>query len=244
MTGLEFQVAFQRELNQLDEAPEFNTRDIVYWLNYGILRFVKTRYSGVNAKRESVGQTQKRIDDLRTLLVEEAITPSVASVTNFPDAYEAEIPSNYMFTLSEEVDITFTDLTLNEYTKRVGVKEVNTGNYVKEYSDPYSEYHIHHNTANPLRLFIGGTGSPVSDLVVFITDGNYTVDTYYLVYLKFPTLLVLNNNSDIASWQTTQYTDLPKHTHSEIVKLAVASALENTGNPRYEAYINEVNTME
>lgn len=243
MTGLEFQVAFQRELNQLDEAPEFNTRDIVFWLNYGILRFVKTRYSGVNAKRESVGQTQKRIDDLRTLVVEDVITPISAAVTNFPDAYEATIPTNYMFTLSEEVDITFTDLTTTSYTKRVGVKEVNTGNYVKEYADPYSEYHLHHNVATPLRLFIGGTGAP-NDLVVFITDGNYTVDTYYLVYLKFPTPLVLDDNTDITAWQTTQYTDLPKHTHSEVVKLAVASALENTGNPRYEAYINEVNTME
>ena len=41
-----------------------------------------------------------------------------------------------------------------------------------------------------------------------------------------------------------EYKDMPASTHDEIVKLAVELYLENEDNPRYQSYINEVNSME
>lgn len=69
MTHVELQAAFELEINQIDanlEKPK--SIDIEYWLNRGLEKFYKTRYTGVNNKGLGFEQDQKRIDDLRTLV--------------------------------------------------------------------------------------------------------------------------------------------------------------------------------
>ena len=51
------------------ELPAFEPEEIDLWLNTAIRKFVKTRYGGNNARNQSFEETQKRIDDLRTLLI-------------------------------------------------------------------------------------------------------------------------------------------------------------------------------
>lgn len=68
MRNIKIQEAFEREINMLDndlEKPA--STDTEYWINQGILKFVKTRFTGNNYKGLGFEQTQKRIDDLRTL---------------------------------------------------------------------------------------------------------------------------------------------------------------------------------
>lgn len=55
----------------------FEVEEIDFWLNEAIDRFIKTRYSGMNVKRESFEQSQKRTDDLRSLVKESRIPPTV-----------------------------------------------------------------------------------------------------------------------------------------------------------------------
>ena len=69
MKFIELQEAFELELNKFDDIDKIPSTDTEYWLNQGLIRFVKTRYSGMNSKHEGVEQSQKRIDDLRKLLV-------------------------------------------------------------------------------------------------------------------------------------------------------------------------------
>lgn len=69
MTHVELQAAFELEINQIDanlEKPK--SIDIEYWLNRGLEKFYKTRYTGVNNRGLGFEQDQKRIDDLRTLV--------------------------------------------------------------------------------------------------------------------------------------------------------------------------------
>ena len=42
------------------EYPDFLPEEIDFWLNEAIRAFVKTRYSGMNLKRESFEETQSR----------------------------------------------------------------------------------------------------------------------------------------------------------------------------------------
>ena len=72
---------------------------------------------------------------------------------------------------------------------------------------------------------------------MFYTDENYKISDCDITYLKKPTAITFANDS-------AEYTDLPEHTHQEIVKLAVQMYLESIADQRYTSYSNEVNTME
>lgn len=69
MTYISLQEAFEIELNVLDDGlNKPKSMDTEWWLNKGLEKFWKTRYSGLNPKNTSFEQDQKRIDDLRTLV--------------------------------------------------------------------------------------------------------------------------------------------------------------------------------
>lgn len=224
MTALQMQVAFEIETSQIDSTLKPISSDIFYWLNQATNKFVKTRYSGVNFKRESFEQSQKRIDDLRTLIKEVAINTTQGGTK--PNAWIATIPTDYMFTVGEEVQIQFTK-GINIITSRQAVLEINSDRYTEELKNVFSEYHLHDNWANPMRLYS-------NTYVELISDGTYSIPIYYLRYISKPTAISLPSVNS----------NLPEHTHTEIVKIAVSMYLENKKEPRYQSYNNEINTME
>lgn len=223
MTPVQMYDSFEHEVNRMDSELIVESHIAFYWLNEAIERFVKTRYSGVNPKGESVEETQKRIDDLRTL-VKESITPATSSSSGKPNSFLSALPSDYMFTLEEEVKIQVPDITGNFVEiKRSGITESTSDTYRSQADNPYSEHVLHYETARPLRLFKGNE-------VELITDGNYSVTEYYTKYLKLPDKINLGSAD----------CELPEHTHSEIVNLAVNLYLENVGDPRYPTNKSEL----
>jgi len=206
------------------ELPAFEPEEIDYWLNNAIRKFGKTRHSGMNVKGTSFEQTQKRIDDLRTLVESVTETSVSATASDYPNGYRFDLPvTGYWFTLSEEANI-----VVDTIETRVGITECTIDEYRQRVDDPYSEHILHYTLAKPLRIF--------NDLTVeLISDGSYTIDDYHLTYLKAPATVDLSGTTDC---------DLPEHTHDEIVKLAVSMMLENVEQPRYQTYQNEVNTIE
>lgn len=233
MKYIELQEAFELELDKLDDnLTKPNTSDIEYWLMAGLDKFIKTRYSGVNYKRTAFEQDQKRTDDLRTLVANKAY-----QFTIYPEEYTIDLPNDYMFTLGETAVI-FSD---NECwpkgpngqprTRHVDVLEATIENVDRQRSNSLSEYRLHANNARPLRLYEGNS-------IKLITDGNYSLKNYILTYLRMPKRISLTT----APFE--EYTDMPVSTHLEIVKLAAELYLENKANPRYNSYLNEVNTME
>ena len=116
MTISEFHTAILVQLDKTAglELPHFEPEEREYWLNQGVNRFCKQRYSGVNPKLTGFEQTQKRIDDLRTLIRETKLTLSApTSNVNKPNSKTASISglTNYWFTLGEEVLIAYVSLS-------------------------------------------------------------------------------------------------------------------------------------
>jgi hypothetical protein len=66
----EMHIAFRIGLDKTTSGsyPDFLPEEIDYWLNIATREFVKTRYSGANSKQEAFEQTQKRTEDLKTLV--------------------------------------------------------------------------------------------------------------------------------------------------------------------------------
>lgn len=236
MKFIELQEAFERELNQFtDDLHKPASDDTEYWINAGLDKFVKTRYSGINYKREGFEQSQKRIDDLRTLVTRHTYADAD---TNRIDV--VDFPEDYLITLGETAKILPTradmpcwpkDAQGNYIPHSTDVIEATVENIDRKLENSLSEHHLHNAKARPLRLIQGNT-------VEFFTDGNYYVNEYTLTYLRKPAKIILT------ATPFEQYIDMPEHTHIEIIKLAAQLYLENQGNPRYSSYSNEVNLME
>ena len=242
MTITQMHVAFKLILDKTEslQYPSFLPEEIDFWLNQGIIKFVKTRYSGTNSKREGFEQSQKRIDDLRTLVREltipctatDAIKPNGYVLTNgFGNALFDAPDGPYWLSLGEEVEIIFTSTNARpgvETRKRVGVTDSTSNDYRWKVDDPVAPHVLHYDEAKPLRLFY-------NDTIEFITDGNYTIDKAYIRFIKKPVEVSLTTPTDC---------DLAEVTHDEVVALAVQLALENVEQPRLQTYSQAVNTME
>lgn len=213
MTTRQMQSAFELELARHDSELMIDSNTIIYWLNQGIQRLSKTRYSG-SKDGNGFEQSQKRIDDLRTLISEIKlyVLPGVDGV-NKPNSSVATLPDDYWFAINEEVIAQFPDITGNfSTTKRIGVTESTHDTYTRQVEDPYSEHILHYEQAKPLRLFKDNT-------VEIITDGNYQINLYYLRYIKSPVIIDLNGNN----------CDLPEHMHQEVVMVSTELYLESIG---------------
>lgn len=234
MKNIELLESFELELNKLDDnftKPTTNTTE--YFLNAGLDKFWKTRYSQNNPKVKGFEQIQKRIDDLRTLVAEVTLVPDTTS----KDLYTVTIPEDYAILLGDTAGISPAD----GYTDPCWELD-SDGNYVIHYSDvlegsietidrikenSLSEYHLRYTKAKPIRLLSGNE-------IKLYTDGKYKVSKYILHYLRKPHYI------DIHTEPFKEYTDMPEHTHLEIVKLAAQLYIENQANPRYNSYTQEV----
>lgn len=238
MKYIELQEAFEIEINKLDDGlTKPKSTDTEWWLNRGLEKFYKTRYSGLNSKQKGFEQNQKRIDDLRTLVKVEKFT-EINKISN--SEYSVNIPEDYLILLGDRVGIQPSDGTTLDCWSKVD------GNYVIKYGDTIeatienidrqisnslSEHHLKYAYARPLKLI-------QNDNILLITDGKYKVSEYIMTYLRKPIKIDLHKDP------MAQYTDMPEHTHSEIVKLAAQMYLENQKDERYTSFSNEVNTME
>lgn len=130
MTSIEMNINLRLELDKTDalDSVGFENSELDYWLNSANKALVKTKYSGSGLNGgEAFERNQKRIDDLRTLVREEALTVTRSiSEDDKPYSYKASLatpivedeideeyedPSSlsetYWFTLGEEVDIIY-----------------------------------------------------------------------------------------------------------------------------------------
>lgn len=241
MKNIQLQESFEIELNKLEDNLTKPTTNITeYFLNAGLDKFWKTRYGENNFKRDSFEQTQKRIDDLRTLVTEHTFDKNeITKISN--DLYTVNLPENYLIMLGDTAGISPADGIDNQCWE----KDEN-GVYIVHYSDTIegtietldrikenslSEYHLHYTKAKPIKLI-------ANDSVKLYTDGKYKVSTYTMQYLRKP------NRIDIHTNPYEEYADMPEHTHLEIVKLAAQLYIENQLDPRYKSYSNEVVSME
>lgn len=238
MKFIELQEAFEIELNVLDDGlNKPKSMDTEWWLNRGLEKFWKTRYSGMNVKSTGFEQDQKRIDDLRTLVKTVSIIPT--KVTN--KQYSIDIPNDYVILLGDTVGIQPSDDSHNAcwevdedgefVTKYSDTIESSIETIDRQLSNSLSEHILKYCSARPLKLIQGNN-------VYLYTDGQYKISDYQLTYLRNPEKINIHLNP------FDEYADMPEHTHSEIVKIAAQMYIENQSNQRVNTHNAEVQEME
>lgn len=242
MSPRELQIEVERRLQlinpELSLAGKLPSDTIISFINEAIDKFWKTRYSGLNYKQRGFEQDQKRTDDLRTLVTKHTYKDTDITKVN-QEEYTVTLPDDYVILLGDTAGISPADGVINNCWEKDAL-----GNYKIKYSDTIegtietvdrikenslSEYHLKYTKAKPIKLMQDNT-------ITLYTDGQYKVAEYTIEYLKRPSKVTL------VGTPTDEYTDLPAHTHMEIVKMAVQLILGTL--PNYNVYSNEVNTME
>jgi len=247
MTKSEMYDAFKIELDKIDslQYPAFVDAEMAYFFDRAQDQFINSRYSGNNPNNTGFEQNQKRLDDLRYLVVEATLLTELdddivdpvyvgPKVSEKPNCYIADLTDlttdAYRYLVGEECTITYTDRLTNSQVNIIQpITECNSNNYVAQVHNPLSAHRLHYNTASPLRLI-------KNNIVELITDGTYSVFNYIIRYIKQPT--------SFSTLLTTESPDFPVHVHPELVKLAVNMAIENIESPRVQSYPIKVAEME
>lgn len=242
MTQREFQIEFERRLQLMDPnlviKEKLTSDTIISFINEAIDKFYKTRYSGINFKAQGFEQTQKRIDDLRTLIKNKKYTEDSINKSD-RNSYSVELPEDYVLLLGDTAGIQPSNLNecwetneRGEYIiKYTDTLESTIETLDRQLGNSLSEHKLKYCQARPLKLIQDNN-------VILYTDGNYKISEYQITYLAKPSKI---NSSNITN---TEYTDLPEHTHMEIVKMAIQIYLATKPMQHYNAYSNEIASME
>lgn len=245
MTITEWNILFEVFLDKIDSEalPEFTDeeKDVLY--NEAIERFVKNRYS---PKTIQVGkqsyvtdkgfeQSQKRIDDLRTLV--QTVYPTITGYPYAENAYRADLtdlyvdealttPSTSEYYFFTRINPLVSNDVCSKYINKTKLVEHDDLNYVLD--DPFNKP----TGMYPVMYFED------SDIILLVGD-NYTVDACRVTCIKKP----IQVNSGTYGSPLVEC-DLPEHTHREIIQLAVQIGLEGIESPRQQTNVQNIQSME
>lgn len=229
MRGIDIIAAFELEINKMDDAlSKPDTDDSLYWINQGIMKFVKDRFNGDAPKRTSYEQNEKRTRDLVLLLREyKSETPEANTQYHDYNYYEYDYPDDMMFALNE--DVTISDNSGQNIVDTC-VFECTADSFMYRINNSLTDFHYRHHRARPLRI-------RTANGFRLLTDKNYQINSYTLGYIKVPTEIT-NEDPEI------DYPEFKDYTWLEIVKIAAQMYIENQSDPRYKTITNEVLTQE
>lgn len=226
MTVQEFHINFGLELDKTAdfEYAYMSPEQIDYWLNKAQERFIKQRAYPLDRNKPGFEQTQKRIDDLRDIVVKSGqISPSINGTI-----YSIFIPGNYKYLVRHQC--------LTSDSSSCGNKNVGGVQAEEEFMNQMLKDPFWWPTAEePLYYFNG-------DYIVYETKGNYSLLNTVLTYIKEPAKITLGSqySTPIADVQC----ELGKSTHQEILDIAISMVLENIESQRYQTNLNELTKTE
>jgi hypothetical protein len=102
-----------------------------------------------------------------------------------------------------------------------------------------TDFHYKHNKARPLRVR-SGINENGQQIIVLLNDKKYTVNDYWISYLRRPEKLTDENPDDT----NVESNDFDDSVWFEIIKIAAQMYVENQSEQRYNTLTNEVLTQE
>ena len=231
MRGVDILASFELEINKLDDTmAKPLTDDSLYWINQGIVKFVKDRFNGNAPKRTSYEQNEKRRIDLINLFKSKDYERYDLEYDNKEpsfDEYFVEYPEDFLFALNEDVVISDNG---GQHKMNTCVFECTQDSFMYRVTNSLTDFHYRYHRARPLRI-------RNSKGCILMTDKNYKIYKYTLGYLRKPNEITLENPFD-------EYTDFQDIIMSEIIKIAAQMFLENKKDERYRTITAEVSTQE
>ena len=238
MTVEEMHYEFKLKLNKIDsqDYSNFLVPEIDWYLNEAQELFVKYRYgSKSNQKLEGFEVTQKRIDDLRNLVVKDRILPAISSSSD-PAMFEVHLPSDYMFSVR-----VYANGAKESCEGRLSCIQTQHDDLTDTLKNPFYAPSFEW---REVPIVFGTSGSTTADLdkLFVYSDGSFAMTSMVMDYLRHPLRIafplgfaagqyVLPNSVVI---NTNQNCELARHTHREIVDIAVKLASGDMEHPAFQ----------
>lgn len=227
MTATQMQTEFKFRLDKFDSLnyPNFAISEIDLILNQAQDRIVKQRYGFSNIKRQSFEETQKRTEDLKAIVINAILPPSLNAPDNIDiNASFVTLPVDYWFTVHERVDLNYQDCDGKWITTRVSVYPIIHNEFNKFMANPFKKP----SNVRILRLM-------EKNRAELIFPPNTNLGNYHLRYIKKPIRI------DSTTLPTVDC-ELSDHLHTEIIDESVRIALETIeakrNNTFDKTYIN------
>jgi len=237
------------KLNKIDSSDYENLTvpEIDWYLNEAQDIFIKQRYGISNNKRQGFETTQKRIDDLRKLVVKGNIIPFTTSSVDL-NSYEACLPENYMFHIRSRANISKETCATKLGVSTVQVQHDDLDSILQDpfYSPSFEWEEI------PIVFMEGGpqgvTGADdicPTGYVIGYSDGTFILNDLRLDYLRMPRRIAWGAGVGSTSYiypsglpaALLDSCELAEHTHHEIVDIAVMIASGDLDHPNLQSKI-------
>jgi hypothetical protein len=234
MTVQEMHYDFKLKFNKLDsqDYQNFQVPEIDWILNEGQMLFLKQRYGVTNTKQTGFEGTQKRIDDLRNLVMKGISLPGSASVST--NSTKAALPSDYFFSLRVEAVALKQGCGQKNLICRVTQHDDLSNSLNDPYYNPSYEW-------GEVPITFGTDSSAVADAnhIFGYDDGSFNILSFTLDYLRTPRRIAFPtgvpggtyNYPGAVAVTVDQNCELAEHTHNEIVDLAVQIAAGDVEHP-------------
>lgn len=231
MTVQDMHYDFKSKLNKIDSQQYKNLKipEIDRYLNEACGIFIKLIAEPRISNHLGFEVNQRSIDDLRTLVKSESITPLLTISEPEPVALTADvtIPEDYMFYISSEAIIS-----------KNGCDDRRATVHIRQHDDNFQESPFDSSSfewkevnalfeGNKLKLYLNSFSVKKLNLkyirkhaYIHYAQGFQPGGTYTL-----PSGIVLTGTQDC---------ELPEHTHAEIVDIAVLIATDNLQIPDYQ----------
>ena len=219
MTIQEMHTAFAQGLQRVNaNAYDYFTNDeIDYWLNRAQERFIKDRaFESSDIKRIGFQGNQKRLDDIRTLVVQDYTDTFPTSTT--AEWQQVDFPADYLYLVNIRADIYYSNcgnVTTASDEKVVPVRVVDNAETYFMQQNPFAKSQLN----SPLATV------SENDIRVYQDAESFILKGIYADYIRIPENMSLSSLQDC---------ELATHTHQEIVDIAVKNVLEAIESPRYQ----------
>jgi hypothetical protein len=196
-------------------------------LNRGTEMFIKQRYGLNNPHKTGFEGTQKRVDDLRSLVVKYPEQPGLSPIVHDENTYEIQLDElvyPYWFLVRGNAEVVFTDCVRTASLKFIQHDDLNYA-----LKDPFNK-----SSREEILFNFGRSSSDPTIDSIYLYPGGLFLGAIYLEYIKQPAKLNYGGYEYIDGiTYAQQSSDLPEHTHSEIVDLAVQLAAGIIEDPNY-----------
>lgn len=216
-------------------APGYEDNEIEEFFDKALLQFVKQHYNYKGNKyKEGVEETEKRRKDLSELVREVTLSGGTGNTSDqssvLPNGEMFDLPVNFLYTMMEEIIISSTDECVDG--NRIRVKPITHDEYTEGVRNPWKKPSLE----KAWRLDFSRDEDGANTLRHEIIAGStYTVDKYYVRYLKIPDNVSIVDNITF---------ELHESVHEEIVDIAVRIAAGITDPQSYQIKQAEQNLTE
>tara|TARA_B100000768_G_scaffold180389_1_gene200217 strand:+ start:12780 stop:13508 length:729 start_codon:yes stop_codon:yes gene_type:complete len=238
----EMHLAVQQGVDKINsfQADTLLSEEIDLELNKSIEKFINLKYGKNNIYQKGFEESQKRIDDLRTLVVEQELLFNFHDVSpNNTFVYQStDLPEDYRYLIKTLAAVTYerscTPLTLSQQKGKDPIKnskKLLCSLKFTQQDDIHSALGDPFNTtkkSKPLFIF-------QDNIIQVYTNDIFIIKSLKLTYIKNPAKVSLSSSSNC---------DLADHTHQEVVDMTISSILEGISDPRYKTQQAELSKNE